>query len=85
MTTSYFLALVATTGFALLPRRPWLLRPAAVLGWVVTWWDGQWTADWYDSLGLTVVVALLFAACTDDAAARGGRLEPTLRSPCDRR
>ncbi|PSL57356.1 hypothetical protein B0I31_102334 [Saccharothrix carnea] len=31
----------------------------AVLGWVVVWFDGGWTADWWDSLGAAVTAAAL--------------------------
>lgn len=52
---------------ALVPRRYWYLQLPAVLGWVLVWWDGEFTGHWTDSLGVTVTgFSLLWLALTGE-------------------
>ncbi|MEU3648804.1 hypothetical protein AB0E59_35905 [Lentzea sp. NPDC034063] len=46
-------ALVLLSFFAI-PRRHWRFQLPAVLGWVLVWFDGEFTGHWTDSLGLAV-------------------------------
>lgn len=59
MTAGLFLAMLVLVAFALIPRRLWYVGLPAVLGWVVVWFDGRWTAHWWDFLGAAATAAAL--------------------------
>ena len=53
-------AVLFMVGLAFIPYRHWYLKVPAVLGWVLIWFDGDFTGHWTDSLGLAVTGLSLF-------------------------
>ncbi|WP_330275914.1 hypothetical protein OG205_10025 [Lentzea sp. NBC_00516] len=47
-------AALVLLSFAAIPRRYWYVQLPAALGWVLVWFDGEFTGHWTDSLGLAV-------------------------------
>jgi len=65
-------AVLFMVALAFIPRRYRYLQLAAVLGWVLIWFDGKFTGQWTDALGLAVTaLSLLWLAMT--AERREGR------------
>ncbi len=54
-------AALVMLSFAAIPRRYWYVRLPAVLGWVLVWFDGEFTAQWTDLLGLAVTGASMLS------------------------
>lgn len=67
LTPALVFAVLFMVLLALIPRRYWYLQLPAVLGWVLVWWDGEFTGHWTDSLGVTVTgFSLLWLALTGE-------------------
>jgi hypothetical protein len=59
------LALLFMVALVFIPRRYWYVQLPAVLGWVLVWFDGEFTGHWTDSLGVAVTgLSLLWLAMT---------------------
>ncbi|MEV6236697.1 hypothetical protein [Lentzea sp. NPDC051838] len=58
-------AVLFLVALALIPYRYWYVKLPAVLGWVLVWFDGEFTGHWTDSLGLAVTgLSLLWLLMT---------------------